>query len=128
MTRQRVFTGSPWEPAVGYCRAVRVGDRIEVAGTTSMKDGEIVGEGDPYEQTKFVLQTIEKALRELGAELSDVVRTRMFVTDISRWEEIGKAHGEFFREIQPAASMIEVKALIDPRLLVEIEAEAIVEQ
>ncbi|WP_123039933.1 RidA family protein [Cohnella candidum] len=128
MTRQRVFTGSPWEPVVGYCRAVRVGDRIEVAGTTAMKDGEIVGDGDPYEQTKFVLQTIEKALRELGAELSDVVRTRMFVTDISRWEEIGRAHGEFFREIQPAASMIEVKALIDPRLLVEIEAEAIVEK
>lgn len=128
MSRKQVFTGSPWEPLVGYCRAVRVGNRIEVAGTTAMKDGEVVGGKDPYEQTKFILQTIEKALHELGADLSHVVRTRMFVTDISRWEEIGKAHGEFFREIQPAATMVEVKALIDPRLLVEIEAEAIIDQ
>lgn len=128
MSRKQVFTGSPWEPLVGYCRAVRVDNRIEVAGTTAMKDGEVVGGKDPYEQTKFILQTIEKALHELGADLSHVVRTRMFVTDISRWEEIGKAHGEFFREIQPAATMVEVKALIDPRLLVEIEAEAIIDQ
>lgn len=128
MSRKQVFTGSPWEPLVGYCRAVRVGNRIEVAGTTAMKDGEVVGGKDPYEQTKFILQTIEKALHELGADLSHVVRTRMFVTDISRWEEIGKAHGEFFREIQPAATMVEVKALIDPRLVVEIEAEAIIDQ
>jgi enamine deaminase RidA (YjgF/YER057c/UK114 family) len=127
MDRKRVFTGSPWEPVVGYCRAVRVGNRIEVAGTTAMKDGEVIGVGNPYEQTTFILQTIEKALAELGADLSHVVRTRMFVTDISQWEEIGRAHGEFFREIQPAASMLEVKALIDPRLLVEIEAEAIVD-
>lgn len=127
MTRKQVFTGSPWEPIVGYCRAIRVGNRIEVAGTTAMKDGEVIGVGDPYEQTKCILQTIEKALGELGADLTHVVRTRMFVTDISQWEEIGRAHGEFFRDIQPVASMVEVKALIDPRLLVEIEAEAIVD-
>jgi enamine deaminase RidA (YjgF/YER057c/UK114 family) len=98
-----------------------------VAGTTAMKDGKVIGEGDPYEQTVYILRTIEKALRELGADMRDVVRTRMFVTDISKWEEIGKAHGEFFKDIQPAASMIEVKGLIDPRLLVEIEAEAIID-
>ncbi|BAH45498.1 conserved hypothetical protein [Brevibacillus brevis NBRC 100599] len=126
MNRKKVFTGSPWEPVVGYCRAIRVGDRIEVAGTTAMKDGEVVGLDDAYVQTRFILETIEKALRELDADLSHVVRTRMFVTDISKWEEIGKAHGEFFREIQPVATMVEVKALIDPRLLVEIEVEAVV--
>ncbi|KQL45893.1 hypothetical protein AN963_12765 [Brevibacillus choshinensis] len=126
LNRTQVFTGSPWEPVVGYCRAIRVGDKIEVAGTTAMKDGAVVGVGDPYEQTKFILQTIEKALHELGADLSHVVRTRMFVTDISKWEEIGKAHGEFFRNIQPVATMVEVKALIEPELLVEIEVEAIV--
>lgn len=126
LNRTQVFTGSPWEPVVGYCRAIRVGDKIEVAGTTAMKDGEVVGVGDPYEQTKCILQTIEKALQELGADLSHVVRTRMFVTDISKWEEIGKAHGEFFRNIQPVATMVEVKALIEPELLVEIEVEAIV--
>ncbi|MCE0452511.1 RidA family protein [Brevibacillus sp. AF8] len=126
MNRKKVFTGSPWEPVVGYCRAIRIGDRIEVAGTTAMKDGEVVGVCNAYEQTRFILETIEKALQELDADLSHVVRTRMFVTDISKWEEIGKAHGEFFREIQPVATMVEVKALIDPRLLVEIEVEAIV--
>ncbi|NQX57617.1 RidA family protein [Paenibacillus qinlingensis] len=128
MNRTRVFTGSPWEPVVGYCRAIRVGDRIEVAGTTAMKDGEVVGIGNAYEQTRFILQTIEQALQELGALLSDVVRTRMFVTDISLWEEFGKAHGEYFRDVQPVATMVEVKALIDPRLLIEIEVEAIVLQ
>lgn len=127
MNRKQVFTGSPWEPMIGYCRAIRVGNRIEVAGTTAMKDGNVVGVGNPYEQTRYILQTIEKALAELGADLTHVVRTRMFVTDISRWEEIGKAHGEFFREIQPVATMVEVKALIDPQLLVEIEVEAIIE-
>jgi enamine deaminase RidA (YjgF/YER057c/UK114 family) len=104
-----------------------VGNRIEVAGTTAVKDGEVVGVGDAYKQTQFILQTIEGALQGLGAKMSDVIRTRMFVTDISKWEEIGKAHGEFFREIQPVASMIEVKGLIDPDLLVEIEVEAIVD-
>ncbi|MGM9988593.1 MAG: RidA family protein [Bacillaceae bacterium] len=126
MDRKQVFTGAPWESVVGYCRAIRIGDKIEVAGTTAMNNGEVVGEGNPYEQTKFILQTIEKALNELGVELSDVVRTRMFVTDISKWEEIGRAHGEFFKDIQPVATMVEVMALIDPRLLVEIEVEAIV--
>jgi enamine deaminase RidA (YjgF/YER057c/UK114 family) len=127
MKRQKVLTSAPWESVVGYCRAIRVGDRIEVAGTTAMKDGKVVGAQNAYEQTRFILQTIEGALKELGSSMSDVVRTRMFVTDISKWEEIGKAHGEFFREIQPVASMIEVKGLIDPDLLVEIEVEAIVE-
>lgn len=128
MDKKRVFTGSPWEPVVGYCRAIRIGNRIEVAGTTAMNHGEVVGEENAYEQTRFILQTIEKALRELGASMFDVVRTRMFVTDISKWEEIGKAHGEFFRDIQPAATMVEVKALIDPRLMVEIEVEAVLEE
>ncbi|MBP2000579.1 enamine deaminase RidA (YjgF/YER057c/UK114 family) [Paenibacillus shirakamiensis] len=127
MARTRVFTGSPWEPEVGYCRAIRVGQRVDVAGTTAMKDGEVVGAGNPYEQTRYILHIIEQALIDLGASLSDVVRTRMFVTDISKWEEIGKAHGEFFRDIQPVASMIEVKALIDPLLLIEIEVEAYIE-
>lgn len=112
---------------MGYCRAIRVGNRIEVAGTTAMQDGVVVGAGDPYAQTRFVLQTIENALKELGADMSHVVRTRMFVTDISRWEEVGKAHGEFFGQIQPVATMVEVSALIDPLLMVEIEVEAIVE-
>jgi len=125
MERRKVFSGSPWEPIVGYSRTIRIGDRIEVAGTTAMKDGEVVGVGDAYEQTRFALGIIEHALRELDAELSDVVRTRMFVTDISKWEEIGRAHGEYFRDVQPVATMVEVKALIDPRLLVEIEVEAV---
>lgn len=127
MSRKQVFTGSPWEPLVGYCRAIRIGNRIEVAGTTAMKDGEVVGVGNPYEQTKYILQTIENALNKLEAEMSHVVRTRMFVTDISKWEEIGRAHGEFFKNIQPVATMVEVKALIDPLLLVEIEVEAIID-
>ncbi|CAG7623362.1 RidA family protein [Paenibacillus allorhizosphaerae] len=127
MNRQRIFTGSLWEPVVGYCRAIRIGNRIEVAGTTAMKDGEVVGVGNAYEQTKFILATIEKALNDLNATMLHVVRTRMFVTDISKWEEIGKAHGEFFKHIQPVATMVEVKALIDPRLLIEVEVEAIVD-
>ncbi|OPH47548.1 hypothetical protein BC351_10135 [Paenibacillus ferrarius] len=125
MNRTKVFTGSPWEPLVGYCRAIRVGNRIEVAGTTAMKDGEVVGAGNAYEQARYVLQTIEHALHELGATMSDVIRTRMFVTDISLWEEFGRAHGEFFREVQPVATMVEVKALIDPDLMIEIEVEAV---
>lgn len=126
--RKRVFTGSPWEPVVGYCRAIRVGDRIEVAGTTAMKDGEVVGVGDAYEQARFILETIEGAIQELGGQLSDVIRTRMYVTDISQWEAYGRAHGEFFRDVQPVATMVEVKALIDPQLLIEIEVEAVVAQ
>jgi enamine deaminase RidA (YjgF/YER057c/UK114 family) len=127
LSKKQVFTGSPWESVVVYSRAIRIGNRIEVAGTTAMQDGEVVGVGDPYAQTKFILQTIEKALNQLDADLSNVIRTRMFVTDISRWEEVGKAHGEFFKDIQPVATMVEVKALIDPLLLVEIEVEAFVE-
>lgn len=125
--RTRVSTGSPWEPVVGYCRAIRVGSIVEVAGTTAMKDGQPVFPGDAYAQTRYVLQLIEGALGELGASMNDVVRTRMFVTDISQWESIGKAHGEFFADVRPVATMVEVKALIDPALLVEIEVQAIVD-
>lgn len=125
--RIRVTTGSPWEQVVGYSRAIRVGNMVEVAGTTSMKDGEIIGKGNAYQQTIHILKTIEDALIKVGARMEDVVRTRMFVTDISMWEEIGRAHGEFFKEIRPVATMVEVKALIDPELLVEIEVKAIIE-
>lgn len=124
--RISVSTGSPWEPVVGYCRAIRIGNVIEVAGTTAMKDNEIIGKGDAYLQTKQALMTIEEALIKLGAGMEDVVRTRMYVTDISKWEEIGKAHGEYFKDIRPVATMVEVKGLIDPDLLVEIEVQAIV--
>ncbi len=125
--RIKISSGAKWEDIVGYSRAVRVGNIIEVAGTTAVDEqGEIVGLNNPYEQTKYILAKIEKALIEAGASMKDVVRTRMFVTDISKWEEIGKAHGEFFRAIKPAASMIEVKGLINPDLLVEIEVTAIV--
>ncbi|GIP49390.1 RidA family protein [Paenibacillus sp. DXFW5] len=123
--RISVSTGSPWEPVVGYCRAIRIGNVIEVAGTTAMKDNRIIGKGDAYLQTKQALKTIEEALIKLGAGMENVVRTRMFVTDISKWEEIGKAHGEYFKDIRPVATMVEVKALIDPDLLVEIEVQAI---
>lgn len=125
--RQNISSGAKWEDIVGYSRAVRVGNIVEVAGTTAVdENGKTVGADDPYEQTKFILAKIEKALIAAGAAMKDVVRARMFVTDISRWEEIGRAHGEFFREIKPAASMIEVKGLIGPELLVEIEVTAIV--
>lgn len=123
--RVRVTTGSPWELLVGYCRAIRVGNQVEVAGTTAMRDGKVVGENDAYAQTTYILQVISDALHEVGANMSDVVRTRMFVTDITKWEEIGRAHGEFFRDNCPVATMVEVKALIDPALLVEIEVQAI---
>ncbi len=127
--RINISSGAKWEDIVGYSRAVRVGNMIEVAGTTAVDErGEIVGVNNPYEQTKYILAKIESALIEAGASMKDVVRTRMFVTDISKWEEIGKAHGEFFKEIKPAASMIEVKGLINPELLVEIEVTAIVSE
>lgn len=125
--RLNISSGAKWEDIVGYSRAVRAGNTVEVAGTTAVdENGETVGLNNPYEQTKFILTKIEKALIQAGASMKDVVRTRMFVTDISEWEEIGRAHGEFFREIKPAASMIEVKGLIGSDLLVEIEVTAIV--
>jgi enamine deaminase RidA (YjgF/YER057c/UK114 family) len=123
--RQRFSTGTKWEPLVGYSRAVRVGTRIYVTGTTATDErGEIVGEADAYAQAAQAIRNVERALKGLGAGLEHVVRTRMFVTDISRWEEFGRAHGEFFGEIMPATTMVEVSRLIDPRMLFEIEADA----
>ncbi len=123
--RQRYSSGTKWEKVVGYSRAVRVGNRIYVTGTTATDDdGNIVGVNDAYAQTVQIIKNIEKALNALGAELSHVVRTRMFVTNISCWEEIGRAHAEFFGGVMPATSMIEVSKLIDPDMLVEIEADA----
>ncbi len=123
--RKNIGSGSPWEDIVGYSRAVRVGNIIEVAGTTAMNGDVLTGRGDMYEQTVFILKKIEKALMEAGGGLTDVVRTRMFITDISKWEEAGKAHGEFFKNIKPVATMVEVSNLIDPDLLIEIEVTAI---
>ncbi|MCC6254875.1 MAG: RidA family protein [Ignavibacteriaceae bacterium] len=126
MKRKNISSGAKWEDIVGYSRAVRIGNVIEVAGTTAVEDGKVIGVNDVYFQTKFIIQKIEAALIEAGAALKDVVRTRMFVTDIKRWEEIGKAHGEFFKNIKPASTMVEVKALVDPDMLIEIEATAII--
>ena len=124
--KQHYFSGTKWEPIVGYSRAIRIGNQIFVTGTTATKEqGEIVGVGDAYTQTVQVIQNIERALKALGGELKDVVRTRMFVTDIARWEEFGRAHGEFFREVRPCATMVEVRRLIDDRMLIEIEADAV---
>lgn len=127
--RMNISSGAKWEDIVGYSRAVRVGNTVEVAGTTAVDEqGNVVGLNDAYEQTRFILAKIENALTAAGASLKDIVRTRMFVTDISKWEEIGRAHGEVFRAIKPAASMIEVKGLISPELLVEIEVTAILSE
>lgn len=126
-SRELFSTGAPWESVVGYSRAVKVGNHIAISGTVAIVDGEVAAKGNAYMQTRTVLSIIEKALNNAGASLGNVIRTRMFVTDISRWEEIGRAHGEFFKDIRPATTMVEVKALIDPDLLVEIECDAIVD-
>jgi enamine deaminase RidA (YjgF/YER057c/UK114 family) len=123
--RQQTGSGSPWEDIVGYSRAVKVGNIIEVAGTTAMDVDTLIGSGDIYAQTKFIFEKIEKALQQLGGSLNDVVRTRMFVTNIDQWELVGKAHGEFFAAIKPVATMVEVKRLINEGLLIEIEVTAI---
>jgi enamine deaminase RidA (YjgF/YER057c/UK114 family) len=128
VTRRRVSSGGPWEEVVGYSRAVRIGDVIAVSGTTSANaDGTIHGAGDPYAQARRCFEIIEGALQEAGATLEDVIRTRMFVTDISMWQEFSRAHGDCFREVKPAATMVQVQALIDPEMLIEVEVDAIVE-
>ncbi|MGE5108243.1 MAG: RidA family protein [Sphingobacteriales bacterium] len=125
-SRINISSGSPWEDIVGYSRAVKIGNIIEVAGTTAMDGDNLIGKDNLYAQTKYIFQKIEKALQEVGASLSDVVRTRMFVTDISKWEEAGRAHGEFFKTIKPVATMVQVSKLINDDLLIEIEVTAIV--
>ncbi len=124
-TRKNFSTGAKWEDIVGYSRAVRIGNQLEISGTVAVDENGLVGEGDSYVQTKFILQKLKGVLETAGFSLADVIRTRIFVTDISQWEAVGKAHGEFFNKIKPATSMVEVSALIDPGYLVEIEVSAV---
>jgi len=128
MNRKNISSNTKWEDIVGYSRAVRVGNIIEVAGTTAVDGEKIIGIGNPYGQAKFIFQKIEKALIEAGASMKDVVRTRMFVTNMDDWEEIGRAHGEFFREIKPASTMLEVSRFIDVNILLEIEVSAVISE
>jgi reactive intermediate/imine deaminase len=127
MKRQNISSGAKWEDIIGYSRAVKIGNLIEVSGTVAVEDGKLVGEGDAATQTRCILQKIERVLQGAGAKMSDVIRTRIFVTNISEWEAIGKVHGEFFKDIKPATSMVEVSALIEPDYLIEIEITAWVE-
>jgi enamine deaminase RidA (YjgF/YER057c/UK114 family) len=127
--RKNISTGTPWEAVVGYSRAVRIGNHVWVAGTTATDEqGRVVGVGDPAAQTRYAIEKIQRALASAGVTLSDVVRTRTFVTDISEWEAVGRVHGEFFATIRPAATMVEVSALVDPDHLVEIEVDAYVQE
>jgi enamine deaminase RidA (YjgF/YER057c/UK114 family) len=125
LKRINIPAGTIWEDVVGYSRAVKIGNIIEVSGTAAVDNGQTIGKGNAYEQTKFILGKIKKTLESLGSGMNEVIRTRIYVTDISKWEEIGKAHGEYFKNVKPATSLVEVKSLIDPDMIVEIEATAI---
>lgn len=128
MEKQSVTSGAPWESKVGYCRAVRKGPFVEVAGTTAIQNGELAGKGDAFLQTQIVIGIMKKAIEELGGKLEDVVRTRIFVTNIEDFEQVGKAHGQYFSDIKPACTLVEVSALVDPEMLVEMEMTAIISE